>query len=218
MSNYQPNYQPSPFSLTSIENLRQSIGRGGGDVEMAVREIERVAQNIAAALENEETPEVVKRHIKFYVHSLVYFDFTDYKETLIPLYIKACRNISQIPFVPSRDYIEALTGNSKSDALETAKKAGRDDKVFKSISKDKAQKLTHEIFDGFSDVFANLDLAYMFAALIYAVGNEINPSHRKGLVDKIIHQALFETLYYGEESNAFFEKAFGYIEKLPKGK
>lgn len=214
--NYQPNYKPSPFSSESLEGLHKSITRGGGDLRMAMSELERVAGNIAAALENEETPEIVRNQIKSYVHDLVSFDFTDYRETVIPLYVFACRKISQIPFIPQCDYIEALTGNNKSKAVKEAKESKP--LPFQSITVQKAQRLVKAILLDNEGGVSDEERPFVLAALVYAVGNEPHPFHRDRLVNRVLHQTFFETLYFSDEFEGFEEKAIKYTKKFPKTK
>ncbi len=202
---YQPNYEPSPFS----DETRRSLGQG-----QAVAETERVARNIVRALNNDETPEIVKFHIKHYLYGLA-GDFTKNSQVVQILFLESCRRTAQIPFVPFGGYIETLTGNDKSKAVQGTKDT--DDLILKPISEAKAKRLVGKLFDGI-DIFTATDMPIIFAALIYAVGNEPILLHRQRLVEKIIHQTLFETMSYGEQYQAFLEQAVGYVGKVPKRK
>lgn len=209
---YQPNYKPSMYSASEQEDLRMAIGRGGGNFETAINEVKRVAKNIVAALENEETPDAVKEHIKHYVRDLVRFDFMEYSQILIASYVIACRRISQIPFVPDKNYIEALTGDDKENAIQTAKQKEKNEDfvLFKSISEADAKKLAENIILS-KDV--KTDIPLTLAALVYAVGNEPHPIDRADMVNSVLAYCFLETMYYGKEHFAFVRKAANFNSK-----
>ncbi len=183
-------------------------------MSQSVAEVERVAQNINNALNNPETPEIVKAHIKYYVHNLV-GDFTDNSEAVAILYLDACRQISQTPFIPRSEYIEALTSNDKSKSLSAIKDL--EDIVLLPISEIKAKKLVIKFFDTI-DIFSETHIPLIFSALIYAVASEVNIKTRSRLAAEITHQTFYETQRWSDEYRAFLEKSVKYVGKVSKGK
>lgn len=197
--NYQPNYKPSPYSEEEIKNLLWSLEYK----QQAIDETKRVAVNMWNALANPETPENVKNHIKAYFHRQVRFDLTAQESALVTLYVIGCQKIAEIPFVPMREHIEALTGNDKEKAIIATEEI-EDVQLFDSISAGDAEKLADNILLGIEDTPLAL------AALVYALGNETHPIRRIDIVDLVTHRCFFETLHNSGEYNAFIQKAVDY--------
>jgi hypothetical protein len=109
-----------------------------------------------------------------------------------------------------------LAGNNKSKAVKEAKESSP--LPFQSITVQKAQRLVKAILsDGEGGVTVE-ERPFVLAALVYAVGNEPHPFHRDRLVNRVLHQTFFETLYFSDEFEGFEEKAIKYTKKFPKTK
>ncbi len=195
----EPRFEFPPFSLSAdeIQMLWENDNKSG-----AFSELDRVANNIWNTLNNPNTPEIVKEHIKQYVRDLINFDFMDYRAAIQMLFILACMNISEIPFVPNKKYIETLTGNNMEKAIEETKKDfNKDFYLFQSIEINEVQKLADELILSTNQEDNPLNLA----RLIHSIGNEPNPTYRKNLVDIVIFECFNEEMRYSDEYFTFLD-------------
>lgn len=200
--NYQPNYKPSPYSEEDVKNLLWKSTYK----QQAIDEVKRVALNMWNALENPETPEIVKKRIKAYFYYHLNFELTKHKSALVTIYSIGCLKTSEIPFVPFQEYIEALTGDDKEKAI-VATEENTDIATLDTIDADQAEKITKDIL---SDVE---NMPFALASLVVGIGNETHPVRKSKIVDAITYQCFFETLYHNDEYSAFINKAMDYFEQ-----
>ena len=195
---YQKHYEPSLLSETEqirVQNLT--------DAKLANAEVERVARNIATAMANPQTPNIVRAFIKAYLDDLFSLDITETSEAILCLYPIACRKISRIPFVPQKAYIEALTGNDRKKAIAATKHKVRDLKPHVSITTERVAALTDILLDEYEEETRVIALI----ALIAGIGLETSPFERKNFVREVCHRAYSYTLRHSDEELAFIERA-----------
>lgn len=212
VKDYQPQYKPC--LLTDEERARVRQG-SFANAHLNHQEVNRVAHNIAAAIANPETPEIVRAHIRAYLDDHLYRDWTQDPEMILSLYPIICRRISKIPFVPKGEYIETLTGNNKQAAIEMTKEDW-DIAPHKPITEKIVASLTSALFEiesGNDD-----EIACIIIGLIVDIGYEMQPAARKRLVDEACHVAYANTVRYSKEEFAFIDRAIAASVKDGAGK
>jgi hypothetical protein len=206
VNDYQKQYEPP--TLTEDEQERVRLLR---DAKLCNAEVERVARNIAAAIANPQTPKTVREYIRAYLDDHFFYDFTEMPEAILCLFPIVCRKISQIPFVPHREHLEALTGNDRKRAI-AATKEDHDYKPHKSITPERVAELTDALME--LDQDDTEEKAAALVALIDGIGLEVAPSLRKLLVSEACHRAYSHTVRYSDEEFAFIDRAINTTRKL----
>ncbi len=196
---YQHQYEPP--NLTESEKLHV---KNLTDAKVCNAEVERVARNIASAMVNPQTPKKVRKFIRAYLDDLFRLDTTQTPEAELCLYPIVCRKISQIPFVPDKEWIEALTANDRKRAIQATKEE-TDRRPHKSVSVELVSQLTDALFE--LDANHDEEKAVALIALIVGVGNEPNPSDRRRLVDTVSHRAYCHAIRYSDAEETFTRKA-----------
>jgi hypothetical protein len=123
-------YEPTAFTEAELATLRE-IGMRGGNPrdDVAHAEVARVARNIAVTLSDPETDEEVREAVEMYVYrvcSQTLRNYVHFPAVIRALFPVACVAISEVPFVPSKPVIEALTGTDKDIARMAARSLGKD--------------------------------------------------------------------------------------------
>jgi hypothetical protein len=188
---YQPDYEPSQITGEDRGALHAGIVRGLGDEKIANLEVNRVARNIARALDNPNVPAVVRAHIKAYLSKLFYWDMTGDPKSALALYPIACRRISQVPFVPLQDFIEALTGQDRAAAIKAARMKRFDDwheQPFESVTGEHMARLVKKVLT--SDRDETNDGVQALVALMYCLASERSSHHRWVIADDAMREVF----------------------------
>jgi hypothetical protein len=208
---YQKDYMPSP--LTGGEKSRAERLR---DATICNAEVERVTRNIVTAITNPETPEIVRNRIRAYLDYHFHYDWTEVPAAILVLFPWVCRQLSQIPFVPSKEHIEALTGNDRERAISETAGEGFNDFHPVSLTEKDAGQLVDDLLRLDSDHLE--EKAKALTTLIVSVGYEPHPTARKNLAMDACHRAYCHTIKYSDGEFGFIRESLAIGQKKPSGK
>jgi hypothetical protein len=206
-SGYQAGRIPPP-PLTSVQQRNLA---NGSDVDLCNAEVERVARNIAIAIANPETPEIVRLQIKEYLDlQFARIDPTENPGAILALFPLACQRKDKGPSVYETPYIDALTGNHKAEAIKAAEGYRFEphipiptDSVFKLIN-----MLLRGEFEG-----DDYEMAKALIALIDGIAYVTKPRERYDLAEEIFHRAYAYVVRHSDEETEFIDKALDEYQK-----
>ena len=197
---YQPDYEPSTLTSEQRERINQR-----GDLLAANSELDRVARNIARAVANPHTPEIVRLHLQAYLTHHFCFDLTKKPEAITALYPVACRRIGETPFIPDRELVEALTGNDRDRAIAEAEA----DPYFpphRQMSVERVAEKVELVMAEINDEAID-EVVGELIRLIRAIGLESDPEHRKRLVKAACRAAYGQSDEHRQREQEFIEQA-----------
>lgn len=183
-------YPPNNLSAEEISMLWAL-----GDKSIAFNELDRVSFNIWKTLKNPNTNETIKKHIRKYLDDLISFDFKDYRASIQILFHLACMRISETPFIPKTNYIEALTSGDEKLALEVANEAEtkEDFIIYSPISTDDAKSCV--------DIILSRDIDAIFLAS-FVSGVVHNPK----ALDAVVETCFNDYTRYSNDYWEFLKK------------